>query len=75
MPFVSVYVDESGDLGFDNGASKFFTIGYAFSYNRHPFAESSMVKRALKKINDGSKKQKIPEFKFSADSDETKISY
>jgi len=77
LPFVSVYVDESGDLGFGDGASSFFTIGYAFSYNRHPFAENSIVKRTLKKINDGTKKKKrkIPEFKFSADSEKTKCRF
>jgi len=58
LPFVSVYVDESGDLGFGDGASSFFTIGYAFSYNRHPFAENSIVKRTLKKINDCTKKRR-----------------
>lgn len=69
-----MYVDESGDLGFGNGSSSFFTIGYVFSYNRHPFAENSTVKRTLKKINAGTKQQKrkISEFKFSADSDKTK---
>lgn len=71
MPHVSVYVDESGDLGFKKNSSKFFTIGYVFTINRFPFIEKQIVKRTLKNINIGIKhhRRKISEFKFSNDSD------
>lgn len=74
MPSVDVYVDESGDLGFSNGSSKFFTIGYVFTINRYPFVEKQMVTRTLKRINSRNKnhKKKISEFKFSNDSEKTR---
>lgn len=31
MPHISVYVDESGDLGFSDKATKNFTVGYVFT--------------------------------------------
>ncbi len=67
MPHVSVYVDESGDVGFADTSSKIFTIGYAFIADRSPTKENKTIKRALKNINAKSK-MKLPEFKFSADS-------
>lgn len=69
MPHVSVYVDESGDMGFTDKASEFFTIGYAFTVNRFPQKENKTIKRVLKNIN-ASRKKKIPEFKFSSNTDE-----
>lgn len=71
MPHVSIFVDESGDLGFTKSSSKFFSIGYVFTKNRYPFIENKIIKRTLKKMNTRikNKKRKMPEFKFSADSD------
>jgi len=70
MPSVSIYVDESGDLGFKHSSSKFFTIGYVFTKNRYPMAENTKIKRALKNVNTRikNKKRKLSEFKFSSDS-------
>ena len=68
MPHVSVYVDESGDAGFDDKTSEFFTVGYAFAVDGSAAKENKTVKRALKNINAGSK-MKISEFKFSANTD------
>ncbi len=68
MPHVSVYVDESGDAGFVDKASEFFTVGYAFAVDGSPAKENNAVKRALKNINAGNK-MKISEFKFSANTD------
>ncbi len=36
MPHVSIYVDESGDVGFNEKSSEFFTIGYVFTTDRPP---------------------------------------
>lgn len=71
MPHVSIYVDESGDVGFRNRSSEFFTIGYVFTVNRFPIKENKKISRLLKNINTGIKKhnKKIPEFKFSCNTD------
>ena len=68
MPHISVYVDESGDIGFTDKTSQFFTIGYVFTVDRSSIKDSRAIQRALKNINAQSKK-KISEFKFSTDSD------
>lgn len=77
MPSVSVYVDESGDLGFNTKSSKCFTIAYVFTVNRYPFAENKIVSRTLKDVNIKNKnhKKKISEFKFSNDSDNTRMKF
>jgi len=74
MPHVSVYVDESGDVGFNPKSSEFFTIGYVFTINRFPTKENKKMRRLLKNINAGIKKQnkKIMEFKFSSNTDAVK---
>lgn len=74
MPHVSVYVDESGDLGFSSKSTEFFSIGYVFTYNRFPTAENKVIKHTLNKINKKrkNKKRKLREFKFSNDSTITK---
>jgi len=71
---VSIYIDESGDLGFSSQSSEFFSIGYAFTYNRFPTAENKIIKHTLNKINKKrkNKKRKLKEFKFSNDSTVTK---
>ncbi len=73
MPYVSVYIDESGDVGFNDKSSKFFTIGYVFTL-RHPSEENKKIKRALTNINFGIKKQnkKLLEFKFSSNPEKTR---
>ena len=71
MPHVSVYVDESGDMGFTEKSSEFFTIGYAFTVDRLPIKENKTIKRVLKNINTAHKK-KITEFKFSANTDKVR---
>lgn len=71
MPHVSVYVDESGDMGFTDNASEFFTIGYAFTVDRFPEKENKTIKRVLKNINTVQKKN-IIEFKFSSNTDKVR---
>ena len=68
MPHVSVYVDESGDLGFSSSSSNFFTVGYVFTVNRYPTMENKTIKRSLKNFNTRikNKNKKLIEFKFSA---------
>ena len=74
MPHVSVYVDESGDVGFKPTSSEFFTIGYVFTVDRFPVKENKTMHRLLKNINTGIRKQnkKILEFKFSNNTDVVK---
>lgn len=74
MPHVSIYVDESGDVGFNEKSSKFFTVGYVFTINRLPTKESKKIRRLLKNINFGIKKhnRKIPEFKFTSNTEKTR---
>jgi cell shape-determining protein MreC len=74
MPHVSVYVDESGDVGFNEKSSKFFTIGYVFTINHFPSDENKKVKRLLKNINSRTRnhKKKISEFKFSCNTETTR---
>lgn len=77
MPHISVYVDESGDLGFNEKATNFFTIGYVFTKNRYPSVENEIIRHALKRINKKIKnpKNKIAEFKFSNNTDKTKCKF
>ena len=77
MPHVSVYVDESGDLGFSEKSSEFFTIGYVFTKNRPPLVENEIIRHTLKRINKKTKnkKNKIDEFKFSNNTDKTKCKF
>ena len=77
MPYISVYVDESGDLGFNEKSSKFFTVGYVFTKNRFPLVENEIIKHTLKKVNKKTKKKnkKIDEFKFSNNTDKTKCKF
>jgi len=77
LPHVSVYVDESGDLGFSAKSSKSFTVSYVFTINRYPFVENKLVTRTLKEINIKNKnhRNKINEFKFSNDSEKTRMKF
>lgn len=77
LPHISVYVDESGDLGFNDKATKNFTIGYVFTKNRYPTVENEIIRHTLKRINKKMKnpKNKIAEFKFSNNTDKTKYKF
>lgn len=73
MPYVSIFVDESGNLGFTKNSPKTFVISYVIVINTLPAVIETKIKRLLKNI--GTKqnpKWKIGEFKFSKDSHETK---
>lgn len=73
MPYVSIFVDESGNLGFTQNSPKTFVISYVIVINTLPAVIETKVKRLLKHINTKQKpKSKIGEFKFSKDSHETK---
>lgn len=74
MPLVSVYIDESGDVGFTDKSSEFFTIAYVFTINRYPSEENKKIKRALKNVNHGigQHKNKLSEFKFSSNPEKTR---
>lgn len=73
MPFVSIFVDESGNLGFTQNSTKTFVVSYVIVINTLPNIIETKVKRLLKNINTRHKpKRKIGEFKFSKDSHETK---
>jgi len=74
LTHISVYVDESGDVGFKQKSSEFFTIGYVFTIDRFPTKENKKIATLLKNINIGIRKhrKKIPEFKFSCNTDRVK---
>lgn len=76
MANVTVFVDESGDLGFDHKSSKFFVIGYVMMINNDPFFNRNKVTRLKRDINTKRKhKHKIREFKFSNDSYDIRIKF
>jgi len=67
--YVAVYVDESGDLGFSEKASKVFIIAYVIPYQE--WALRTALKRLVKRLR---RKRKFSgaELKFSRDSDEVR---
>jgi len=68
-----VFVDESGDLGFDKHSSKFFVVSFVMVINTPSTRLEVLIKRALKNINITKKHRwSISEFKFSKDTDKTK---
>ena len=68
MPCISVHVDESGDIGFGQNSSKFFSVGYVIADTGSLLRKQSDLKQLLEKINFKAKhKNKISEFKFSSD--------
>ncbi|MDE1830184.1 MAG: DUF3800 domain-containing protein [Thaumarchaeota archaeon] len=76
MANVTVFVDESGNLGFDKGGSSFFVIGFVMMINDNPFFNRNKVTRLLRHINTKQKhKRKISEFKFSEDSHLTRMKF
>jgi hypothetical protein len=58
---VDVYVDESGDLGFNRGSSRYLIIAYLIT------DDSEAIKRVLKKYLHGAKRKRLTrkELKFS----------
>lgn len=69
-------MDESGDLGFCPQSSKSYAIGYVIMTSATPHFIRNKCCRLLHKINDRlSKNSKISEFKFSADSEETRLKF
>jgi len=73
---VIVYVDESGDLGFDKLASEFFVVSYVILVNTTSGFLAGKISRLLRNINLAKKPRgKISEFKFSNDDDKTRIKF
>ncbi|MEM3090010.1 MAG: hypothetical protein QXY22_05520, partial [Candidatus Nitrosotenuis sp.] len=76
MPYVSTFVDESGNLGFTTNSTKTFVISYVIVINSLPTVIETKIKRLLKNINMHQKpKRKIGEFKFSKDSHQTRMRF
>jgi hypothetical protein len=69
---IHIYVDESGDLGFNGRSSRYFILGYVIAGQSGRI--STDIKRVLKNLN---KKRKHPirEFKFSNDSDFVRLRF
>lgn len=63
---ITVYVDESGDLGFSEKATKTFIVAYILPHNEWSLRKT--LKRIMKKLR-GRRKFDGIEFKFSRDSD------
>lgn len=63
---VSVYIDESGDLGFSEKASKMFIVAYIIPHQE--WALRTALRRLMKRLR-GRKKFSGEELKFSRDSD------
>lgn len=66
---INVFVDESGDLGFNERSSDYFIIGFLVA--NYPERIKHDIRRLLKSLN-MKRRQKITEFKFSTDRDETR---
>ena len=76
MPDVTIFVDESGDLGFKHKSSKFFVISYVIMINDVPMFLRNKCRRLLMNINTQKQhKHKISEFKFSEDTPQTRIKF
>ncbi|MGI0058389.1 MAG: DUF3800 domain-containing protein, partial [Nitrosotalea sp.] len=72
---VHVFVDESGDLGFSGKSSPFFTLGYAIMLNDNSKYIENKTRRLRKNMNRSKKITGMQEFKFSNDSDVTKMRF
>lgn len=75
MVDVYVFVDESGDLGFSDKSSPFFTLGYAIMLNANSSIIQNKTRRLRKNMNRCKKITGMQEFKFSNDSDKTKMRF
>lgn len=74
MVNVYAFMDESGDLGFNDKSSKFFVVSYVLFRNEIPHFARHKVTTLLKRLNLRNK-IKISEFKFSNDSQKTRIRF
>lgn len=72
---VYVFVDESGDLGFSPQSSPFFTLGYAIMLNQNSSIIENKTRRLRKNMNRSKKITGMQEFKFSNDSDKTRVRF
>ncbi|MGI0062658.1 MAG: DUF3800 domain-containing protein [Nitrosotalea sp.] len=72
---VHVFVDESGDLGFSDKSSPFFTIGYAIMLNSNSIFIENKTRRLRRDMNRSKKIFGMQEFKFSNDSDITRMRF
>ena len=74
MSDIHVYVDESGDLGFNPDSSEFFILSYVLISRENYFTINTKTKRLMKNINtkNKNKKSNIKEFKFTNDSEKTR---
>jgi len=69
-------MDESGDLGFGSHASRSYAIGYVIMTASTPHFIRNKCCRLLRKVNTQLKpNSKISEFKFSNDSEETRLKF
>lgn len=76
MGIVHIYVDESGDLGFNEKSSKSFVVSYVILYDVSAYLIRHKVAKLLKRINLRARhKSKISEFKFSNNTEKTKIKF
>lgn len=75
MVDVYVFVDESGDLGFSDRSSPFFTLGYAIMLNSTSNIIQNKTRRLRKNMNRCKKITGMQEFKFSNDSDKTRMRF
>ena len=64
-----VFIDESGDLGFNGKGSKTIVIAYVVTNNPHEMRNA--VRRVRKSLNQ-KRRSSLPEFKFNHDSDEVR---
>jgi hypothetical protein len=70
---LSVFVDESGDLGFTDKSSSYFVVASVIIEDNEAERTRKEIRRLLKHINTKkSKKSKISEFKYGRDSNYTK---
>ena len=72
---VHVFVDESGDLGFSKQSSPFFILGYAIMLNTNSTFIETKTYRLRKNMIRSGKLKGMEEFKFSRDSDTTKVRF
>ena len=69
-----LYLDEAGDFACGKDASEFATVGIVYVIDRDPKQEEIRMKRLLNRINAGIRQpnKKIPEFRFSSNTDKIK---
>jgi Protein of unknown function (DUF3800) len=69
---INVYVDEAGDLGFGDKASRYFIVAYAII--EQPGRISVNTQRLLKTLNNN-RRHPIDEFKFSNDNEYIRLKF